>query len=198
MDAYKTNNTDLKFAGYINDREKVGNLISNMPVLGSMSDIPKFINSGFFFIYTIYRIDGQRERINLFERLQIPDHQLATFVHPKAYVAPGVQLGPGCVVMPNASVNSDTILGKSCLVMVNAFIGHDTIIGDHCHFAAQSAVGSYSKVGTGVHIGLNATTRENLTIGKYATLGMGSVLTKNIGDNEIWAGNPARFLRMAE
>jgi acetyltransferase-like isoleucine patch superfamily enzyme len=53
-------------------------------------------------------------------------------------------------------------------------------------------------IGDGVHIGLNATTRENITIGKNATLGMGSVLTKNIGENEIWVGNPARFLRMAD
>jgi len=49
-----------------------------------------------------------------------------------------------------------------------------------------------------VHIGLNATTRENTTIGKNATLGMGSVLTKDIGENEIWVGNPAKFLRKAE
>ena len=39
--------------------------------------------------------------------------------------------------------------------------------------------------------------RENLTIGDCATIGMGAVLTKNVGEKEIWAGNPAKFLRMA-
>ena len=82
-------------------------------------------------------------------------------------------------------------------MMVGATMGHDNVVGDFCHIAAQACVGSYLKIGKGVHIGLNATVRENLTIGDYATLGMGAVLTKNIGESEIWAGNPARFLRKA-
>jgi acetyltransferase-like isoleucine patch superfamily enzyme len=64
--------------------------------------------------------------------------------------------------------------------------------------AAQACVGAKLKVGKGVHFGLNCTVRENLTIGDYATIGMGAVLTKNVGEKEIWAGNPAKFLRMAE
>ena len=82
--------------------------------------------------------------------------------------------------------------------MVASTIGHDDIIGDFCHIAAQSCVGAFLNVGKGVHIGLNSTIREHLTIGDYATIGMGAVLTKNVGEREIWAGNPAKFLRMAE
>jgi len=37
-----------------------------------------------------------------------------------------------------------------------------------------------------------------LIFGKNATLGMGSVLTKDMGDNEIWVGNSTKFLRKAE
>ena len=76
-------------------------------------------------------------------------------------------------------------------------MGHDNIVGDFCHIAAQACVGSYLQIGKGVHIGLNATVREDLTIGDFAALGMGAVLTKNIGDKEIWIGNPAKFLRYA-
>ena len=77
-------------------------------------------------------------------------------------------------------------------------MGHDNVVDDYCHIAAQAAVGSYLHIGRGVHIGLNATVIENLSIGDYATLGAGAVLTKNIPDREIWAGNPARFLRLAD
>ena len=77
-------------------------------------------------------------------------------------------------------------------------MGHDNTVGEFCHIAAQAAVGSYLKIGKGVHIGLNATIHEGFTIGDYATLGMGSVLKHDIREGEIWAGNPARFLRMAK
>ena len=100
--------------------------------------------------------------------------------------------------MPLVAISSNTKLGKGCIVMVSASIGHDNIIENYCHIAAQACVGSFLNVGLGVHIGLNATIREHLTIGKFATVGMGAVLTKNVGESEIWAGNPARFLRKAE
>lgn len=183
--------------GFLNDAAAVGENIDDFPVLGSLKDTACFIEQGYYFINTILRIDGQDERISLFDRLGIPSQRLATFIHPLAYVAPNVSFSPGCVIMPMVSVSSGTRFGKGCLVMVGATIGHDNKIGDWCHVAAQACVGSYLNIDEGVHIGLNSTIRENITIGRNATIGMGAVLTKNVGDYEIWVGNPAKYLRKA-
>ena len=185
-------------SGFLNDRLPVGEYIDSFPVLGKISDIQKFIDNDYFFINTIFRIDGQEERLNLFASLNIPEERLAIFVHPMAYMAPNVLLSPGTVIMPQVTLSSGTKFGKSCLVMVGATVGHDNLIGDFCHIAAQACVGAYIKIGKGAHIGLNATIRENLTIGNFATVGMGAVLTKDVGDYEIWAGNPAKFIRKAK
>lgn len=190
--------TDLEVAGFLNDREPVGKTLDLFPVIGRLADSRRLLAEGFWFINTIYRIDGNEERIALFESLAIPDDRLATFVHPMAYVAPSVQLGAGCVVMPNVSMSPASVLGKGCMMMAGSMMGHDNTVGDYCHIAAQATVGSYLTIGKGVHIGLNATVRENLSIGDFATLGMGAVLTKHMARKEIWAGNPAKFLRMAE
>jgi len=198
MDAGKRGDLEWEFVGYLNDHIHAGDHIESFPVLGSLSDWARLADSGHYFINTIYRIDGQQERIDLFESLHIPDDRLAVFIHPLSYVAHTVRLGPGTIVMPNASISSATSLAKGCLVMVGATIGHNNQIGKYCHFAAQSCLGANMRIGDGVHIGLNATTRESLTIGRNATLGMGAVLTRNMGEGEIWAGNPARFLRMAK
>lgn len=190
--------TDLEVAGFLNDRAEKGQMIDLFPVIGKTADAPRLLNEGYWFINTILRIDGNKERIAMFEGLGIPDDRLATFIHPMAYVAPSVQVGSGCVILPQVAMSPGSKLGKGCIMMVGATMGHDNEVGDFCHIAAQACVGSYLKIGKGVHIGLNATVREGLTIGDYATLGMGAVLTKNIGKGEIWAGNPARFLRMSE
>jgi sugar O-acyltransferase (sialic acid O-acetyltransferase NeuD family) len=198
VDANKRGDREWGFAGYLNDRLEIGEKIENYPVLGKTLNVQKFIQEGYYFINTIFRIDGQQERIDMFENFPIPQDRLATFIHPMTYIAPNVKLGNGTVVMPNVSISSGTEFGNGCLIMVGVSIGHDNKIGKYCHFAAQSCVGAYTQIGEGAHIGLNATTRENISIGKNATLGMGSVLTKSIGDNEIWVGNPAKFLRMAK
>ncbi len=189
--------TEWEVAGFLNDREPVGSIIDMFPVIGKTTDAKRLLDEGYWFVNAILRIDGNHERIAMFENLGIPDDRLATFVHPMAYVAPSVQLGAGCIIMPNVSMSPGTKLGKGCLMMVGSMMGHDNIVGDFCHIAAQAAVGSYLTIGKGVHIGLNATVKENLSIGDFATLGAGAVLTKNMGENEIWAGNPAKFLRYA-
>lgn len=190
--------TDLECAGFLNDRTPIGEKIDDYPVVGTLADVKKFRDEGYLFINTILRIDNQRERLNMFAELGLEDKHLASFVHPMAYVAPNVVIGAGTVIMPQACVSPGTKFGRGCLVMVAATIGHDNVFGDFCHVAAQACVGSYLKIGVGVHIGLNCTIRENLTIADYATVGMGAVLTKDVGEREIWAGNPAKFLRIAE
>lgn len=44
-------------------------------------------------------------------------------------------------------------------------------------------------------IGTKTIITKPITIGKRAVVGAGSVVTKNIPADEIWAGNPARFIR---
>ena len=50
-------------------------------------------------------------------------------------------------------------------------------------------------IGNDVWIGSKCHIKGGVTIGDGAVIGMGSVVTKNIPPYEIWAGNPAKFIR---
>jgi acetyltransferase-like isoleucine patch superfamily enzyme len=50
-------------------------------------------------------------------------------------------------------------------------------------------------IGNDVWIGSNVLIKSGVEIGNGAIIGMGSVVTKNVGEFEIWAGNPAKFIR---
>lgn len=181
---------EYEFAGFVNDHETE---IDNLPVIGKFLNIDKLIKKGFYFINTVYKIGGQDERIELFNSLNIPDENLCTFIHPFAYVAPGVKIGPGSAILANASISAMTEIGKCCLIMNNVSIGHDNKIGDYNFFTANSCLGSYITTGKAAWFGLNCTVRGKLSIGDKSTIGIGAVVTKSIGDNEIWVGNPAKF-----
>lgn len=194
QDANRLGQNEYVCHGLINDRDGLEE-IEGFPVVGGLKDIPAFIKQGYYFIYTIFRADGQQQRIELFESLAIPDDRLAIFVHPTAYVAPKVHLSPGCVVMPNASISSVTTIGRCCRILACSSIGHHNNIGNYCFFASNSCSGSYLEIEDGVTVGLNATIREYVKLGKNSAVGMGAVVLNNIGPGEIWAGNPAKFLR---
>ena len=59
--------------------------------------------------------------------------------------------------------------------------------------------GTYSRgkinIGRGVYIGCNTIICKPVTIGDNALIGAGSIVTKDIPANEVWAGNPARFIK---
>lgn len=183
---------EYEFAGFLNDGGN-GNLIDGFPIVGGLKDVQKLLEEGYYFIWTIYKIGGQTERIKLFKSLNIPDDRLATFVHPFAYVAPNSKLGPGCVVMPGASVSGNTTLGRGTLLMNAASIGHDNSIGEHNFYTANCCLGSWITTEEGVWVGLNSTVRGRTTLGKHAAIGAAAMVTKNVGENEIWVGNPAKY-----
>ncbi|MDR5865945.1 CatB-related O-acetyltransferase [Halomonas koreensis] len=50
-------------------------------------------------------------------------------------------------------------------------------------------------IGNDVWLGRNSLIKSGVTIGHGSVVGMGAVLTKSIGEYEVWAGNPAKFIR---
>ena len=50
-------------------------------------------------------------------------------------------------------------------------------------------------IGSYVFIGMNSIILKNVTIGNNVRIAAGSVVTKDIPDNEVWGGNPAKLIR---
>ena len=66
------------------------------------------------------------------------------------------------------------------------------------HFM-ESKSGTYSRgkihIKKNAYLGCNTVVCKPVTIGENAIVGAGSIVTKDIPDNEVWAGNPARFIK---
>jgi acetyltransferase-like isoleucine patch superfamily enzyme len=54
-----------------------------------------------------------------------------------------------------------------------------------------------TSIGSNVAIGSNATILGGVTVGDGAMIGAGSVVTRSIPPGQVWAGNPARYMRGA-
>jgi len=197
IDAEGYPSAEYKFCGYINDKDGKDR-IQGHDVLGGLNDIARLIEEDYYIINTIYKVDGQISRVKLFHELNVPRERLAIFVHPKAFVAPNVELNFGCIIMPNATISSGVKFGLNCRVMSGAMVGHDNDVADHSFFAANSTIGSHNIIETATYFGLNSTVGGKLNIGRYSVVGMGSVITKDVEEYSIMAGNPAKHLRFVK
>lgn len=79
-----------------------------------------------------------------------------------------------------------TLTTKS--VIITHFVEIDDNI--HRHYSRGKVI-----LKKGAYIGANTVICKPVTIGEYAIVGVGSVVTKDIPPYEVWAGNPARFIR---
>lgn len=108
----------------------------------------------------------------------------------------GVRVGNHVDIGGNTCIDrgalSDTIIEDYAKIDNLCHIAHNAHIGKNAVVVACAEVSGSCVVGENTWVGPNASIRDQRNIGDNTMVGMGSVVVKNIGDNEVWAGNPAK------
>ncbi|UAM96606.1 hypothetical protein K8354_09650 [Polaribacter litorisediminis] len=179
--------------GFLNDVSEIDDHIGKYKIIGRSEQLLDYIQKGCHVHYTFhFNVKKKNERVNAFKELNIPLEAHASGVHPLAYLNPSSRIGAGSLMLPYSATSGGSIVGDFCHMYTSSFLGHDTYLSSYSTLAAHSVLGARIKMGEGVHIGLNATIREDVVIGKYAIVGMASNVISDIGDYEIFVGNPAK------
>lgn len=81
---------------------------------------------------------------------------------------------------------------------MGALIAHESKIGHSVFIAHACSISGCVEIGDGCFIGTNATLLPRIKIGKWATIGAGAVVTKDVPDYATVVGNPARVIRLSD
>ena len=191
---------DAEAVGLVNDIVPVGEWIGTrkkLRVMGTSEDVAGYIrDTDFYFFIAFHGMQREKEVYEKIRGFGIPGERLYSPIDPSAVVAHDYSvIGKGVMAGPMSQIGPDVVIGDNTVILGNAFIGHDTQIGEFCHIATNAVLGSLNRIGNACHIGMNATLRERVRVGDYGLVGMGSVVLKDVEENTIVAGNPARLLR---
>lgn len=125
-----------------------------------------------------------------------------------SHVMSGAEIGKGCNIGQNVVISPDVKLGDNVKIQnnVSVYTGvvceDDVFLGPSCVFtnvinprSHVSRKNEYRKtlLKRGCSIGANSTIVCGHTIGRYALIGAGSVVTKDVPDYALVKGNPARL-----
>jgi sugar O-acyltransferase (sialic acid O-acetyltransferase NeuD family) len=113
-------------------------------------------------------------------------------VHPTSFIAKNATIGEGCHILAKSAICARSKLGKSVILNTHADVDHECTIGDGAHVSANVIVAGGCTIGGNAFIGVGAAILPRLTVGKNAIVGAGSIVTKNIPENAVAYGNPAK------
>ena len=140
-------------------------------------------------------IGDNRARCELAGVLLETGFSLISVIHPAAVCLLDASIGAGSFVHALAVIGPECRIGRNAIVQPFTSVGHESRIGDGVHLSPGVHVGGQVRIGDHCFFGPGAVLFPGIAIGRNVVVGANSVVNKDVDDNAVVAGAPARFIR---
>lgn len=187
---------NAEFLGFLdNDPKKKNGDFYGFPILGGLECVSGLVREDVGFVNLI--TGSTRARYETSRDIVAAGGQLANFVHPSIDLTMS-RMGVGNYLQEAVIVQAGVAIGDNTSVHMGALIGHETSVGNSVFIAHAVSVSGSCIIGDGTFVGTNATILPRIRIGKWATIGAGAVVLKDVPDYAVVVGNPGRVIKFNE
>lgn len=169
-------------------------VFEGIEVLGTDEKFSSFLNQGIHKVFVALGDNALRKSVT--EKAEKAGLQAVTVMHPSVQIGNGVKVGAGTCLMAGAIINPHAVIGRGVIVNTNVSIDHDCTVGDWAHVAPGSNLAGSVDIGEGTFLGVGTMIIPGIAVGKWAVLGAGSVVVKDIPNNMKAYGVPARCIEV--
>lgn len=196
----------LELAEIINFREKQWDEFifiddGNVPPVISGKNVFKYENAKGEYGESLEIAMGIGEPIvreKLFTKIDGDGIQTPTLIHPNVYIPASTKIGNGVIIQDGCFISVNVNIKEHVILQPRCAVGHDCVIEPECVISTFDSIAGAVHIGRCSYIGMSVTIRELVKIGEYSIIGMGSVVVKDIPDEMIAMGNPARPMKRNE
>ena len=186
---------DVEVIGFLDDdAAKHHSLHFNRPVIGGREQFAS-LRAQHAVTHVLVAIGNNAARRSTHQAVRAAGLALASAIHPRAVIDPSARIGGGCIVEmgvfvhPEVTIGDGVFLGGSCVIAHHSTVGHHALIGGGAVFGGRVTIGDEALIGVGVAI------QPHVSIGARSVIGVGSAVVKDIPDDVIAVGVPAKVIR---
>jgi len=132
--------------GFLDDSLPAGEAVLGASVLGPVLSM---VNHCALFDRVIVAIGNNRLRETIVDQIEAARFEMATVIHPRAFVSPRAVVGKGSTVMACAVLGTEAKLGVGTIVNCAAVVDHHAQVEDFGHLGVNASMAGGSILGRG-------------------------------------------------
>ncbi len=190
---------DILYKQNIKDVEIVSNfntVDNNVPYIIDNMNITEYTINDFKYDPNdkyIIGVNSPKSKLNVFYDFKINNY--INIIAPNIIFPEKIILGTGININYGVNIGPYTKIDNFVTINRNVSIGHHCVINEFSTISPGVNIAGHVHIGCNTMIGIGANILNNIKIGNNVIIGAGSVVTKDIPDNTVWYGVPAKFIR---
>lgn len=186
-------NNEFNILGLLDDNTSIhGKYILGKRILGDIEILKNYNPEKTKFVLSI---GNNQIRRKLFDEITSQGFGSTNVISGDATISKYSKLGTGLTINAGVRIHPDAYIGDNVIIGMNATISHDSVIERDVHISPGVHVTGAVHIETGVDIGTGAVIIPGVRIGRNSIIGAGAVVLKDLDENGVYAGIPAKKIR---
>lgn len=166
----------------------------NLEILNSYEKVTEYFGSTN--LSFVLGIGSSKNRELLFNKFSSLNFNPLTLISKTAKIGEfNNNIGKGVLILDGVYLTNSVSIGDGTLINKRSIISHDTTVGKFCDISPSVKIMGNVLIGDRVDIGVGAVIIPNIQVGNNVTIGAGSVVVRDIPNNAVVVGNPARIIK---
>lgn len=186
----------IDIIGFIDDNIKlVGKKIEGKEVLGTRNDLKKIKEK--YKIEAVYcPIGNNILRVEILKSCLQMGLKTPNFIHSSVFISPNVNIGNGVYILPRTTIMPFTKINNFVMISIGVNIVHHSELQEGVFLSNGVNFGAMITAMKFAYVGMGATIMTGVKkLGENCLIGAGSVVIRDVLDNAVVAGVPAKVIK---
>ena len=187
----------VEVIGFLDDNpDEHGKIYDGIPVLGDRNMLKTL--KQFQGVDSVYCPIGNNQiRVTLLEFASSLGYNTPNYIHPSVIISPNVEIGEGVYILMGSMIMPYTKICNYTMISMNVCVAHHSVLNQGVFLSTGVNFGASIIAEENAYCGISSTIMTGVKrIKKDCLIGAGAVVIKDVPDEAIIAGVPAKVLRI--